>query len=63
MQASIEHRKIATEQYSRPHRSAMAHGINWILVLDYQQYIRQYLYLACSDLKSRYNIFYTQPSA
>ena len=36
MRETIDHEKKSPEKYSRPHRSAVAHGINRILVLDYQ---------------------------
>ena len=39
IQAAIERRQIYPEQYSRPQNSAVAHGINWRLVFDYQQYL------------------------
>ena len=39
MRASIEHRQISPEQYSRPQLSAVAHVINQRLVFYYQQYI------------------------
>ena len=55
IRASIYHRKIAPEQYIRPQHSAAAHVINWILVFDFQRYLRQPLSLACSDLKMYYD--------
>ena len=39
IRSSIEDRKIALDQYSRPQRSAVAHIINWRLVFNYQQYL------------------------
>ena len=55
MQADIEHRKIAPEPYIRTQRSTVAHIINWKLVFDYKQYLRQTFYLACSALKICYD--------
>ena len=55
MRAAIEYIQISTEQYNRPHRSALAHGINRILVFDYQQYFWQLFSLACSELKICYD--------
>ena len=52
MQADIEHIQISPEQYRIPQRSSVAHGINWRLIFDYQQPFS----LACSDLKSCYDI-------
>ena len=54
MQEAIEYRQISPKQYSRPQHRAVAHRINQRLVFDYQQYIRQPLSLACSDLKILY---------
>ena len=34
MRAAIDHIQIAPEQYSRPQCSALAHGINRILIFD-----------------------------
>ena len=57
MRAAMYHRQIASEQYSRPQRTDMAHGINRRLVFDYQQYLWQPFSLACSYLKFCYDIF------
>ena len=46
MRLAIEHGKNATEQYSRPQHSAMAHGINRRLIFDYQLYVRKPLNIA-----------------
>ena len=51
MRASIDHRKISRYQYIKPQHSAVVHRTHKILVLDYQQYLRQPLSLSCSDLK------------
>ena len=58
MRGAIEHRQIATENYIRPHCSAVAHGINRRLAFDYQQYLQQSFSLACSDLKICYDIIF-----
>ena len=55
MQAAIYDRKIAPEQYSSPQRSYADHGITSRIVFDYQLYLQQTFYLACSDLKSCYD--------
>ena len=55
MTAAIEQDKMAPEQYIRPQCSAVTHMINLRLLFDYQQYLQQRLYLACSDLKSFYD--------
>ena len=63
MRSAIEHRQNAPDQYSRPNLSAVAHGINRILVSDNQQYLQQPLSLACSDLKICYDkIFHSATS-
>ena len=55
MREAIAHIQIAPEQYRRPQRSAVAHGINRGLFVYYQQCILQHLSLAFSDLKSCYD--------
>ena len=55
MRASIEHIHIYQEKYSRPQRSAVAHGINWRLVFICQGYLQQTLSIACSDFKRYYD--------
>ena len=63
MRSAIDHRQICPEQYSIPQHSAVAHGINQRLVIDYQQYLRQTFSLAFSYLKSCYDrIFHSAAS-
>ena len=52
----MEHRQTAPYQYSRPQRSAVAHGFDRRLVFDDQQYLEQPFSLVCSDLKNCYDI-------
>ena len=52
IRSAINHRQIATEQYSRTQCSAVIHGINWRLVFYYKRYLQQPFSLSCSDLKS-----------
>ena len=47
--AAIEHVQIPLEQYRRPQRSTVKHGINRRLVFDYQRYVQQPFSLARSD--------------
>ena len=63
MRASIQHRKIALEQYSKPQRSTLAHGINQRLLFGYQRYLQQTFYLSCSDLKICYDRIVHSPAS
>ena len=63
MRASIQHRKIALKQYSKPQRSTLAHGINQRLLFGYQRYLRQTFYLLCSDLKICYDRIVHSPAS
>ena len=49
--AAIDHRVISPEKNIRPNFSAVACGINRILVFNYQSYLQQNFSLDCSDLK------------
>ena len=55
MRAAKDHGKIAPEEYSIPHCSYVAHGINLRLEFYYQRYLQQSFSVACSDIKSCYD--------
>ena len=55
MRAAIDNEKISLEQYGRPQLSAVACGINHILVFEYQESLQQFFSLTCSDMKSCYD--------
>ena len=55
MHAAVDHGLMATEQYSRPGRSAIDHALNRILVFDHFKYQRTPFCLASSDLKGCYD--------
>ena len=58
MRAAKKHGQIDPEQYSRTQCSAVSHGINCRLAFDHQLYLQQPFYLACSDLKSCYDLIF-----
>ena len=55
MKNAIEHNLIATEQYSRPRRSAIEHAMNRILTFDHFKYIRKPFCIASCDLAGCYD--------
>ena len=55
MHSALDHNLIATEQYSRPNRSAIDHALNRILTFDHFRYERKPFCIASCDLKGCYD--------
>ena len=55
MRNALQFNCIATEQYSRPQRSAIDHALNRTLTFDHFQYARRPFCLASCDLKGCYD--------
>ena len=55
MHSAIDHDLLATEQYSRPKRSAIDHALNRVLTFDHFRAQRQPFCIASCDLKGCYN--------
>ena len=55
MNNALQHGLIATEQYSRPQRSAIDHALNRVLTFDHFRYQRKPFCLTSCDLKGCYD--------
>ena len=55
MNNALTHNLIATEQYSRPRRSAIEHALNRVLTFDHFLYLRTPFCVASCDLKGCYD--------
>ena len=55
MYNALKHDLNATEQYSRPRRSAIDHALNRTLTFDHFRYLRKPFCLTSCDLKGCYD--------